>query len=105
MRKATSLPWVMTGQVSVMRQVSFCGTWLATTSATDLVERLGVGKERGGVAVVAQAEQDQVEGGGLGAFELEACCAARRFIAGSGDLGIELTFHAVDVGGGRALLV
>jgi hypothetical protein len=31
MRKKTELAWLMTGQVRVMRQLSFCcGTWLAT---------------------------------------------------------------------------
>ncbi len=45
--------------------------------AGDLVEAFGVGEERGGVAVVAHAEQDEVEGGGLGAFEPEGVANGR----------------------------
>ena len=68
----------------------------------EVVEGFGVGEERGGVAVVAHAEEDEVEGGGFGAFELEGV-ADGGLVAGGGDLGVELAFHAEDVcrrGGG-----
>ena len=100
MRKATSLPWLMTGQVRVMRQVSFCGTWLAMAMLVRLSRRLGVGEERGGVAVVAHAEEDEIEGGGFGAFELEGV-ADGGLVAGGGDFGVELAFHAEDLVGGE----
>ena len=59
-----------------------------------------MGEERGGVAVVAHAEEDEVEGGGLGAFEPEGV-ANGGLVAGGGDFGVELAFHAVDVVGGE----
>ena len=66
----------------------------------EVVEALGVGEERGGVAVVAHAEEDEVEGRGFGAFELEGV-ANGGLVAGGGDLGVELAFHAEDVIGGE----
>jgi len=69
--------------------------------AADFVDGFGVREERGGVAVVAHAEGDDIEARGFGAFEAEAA-AQVVFVLRSGYFWLEFALHAVNLLGAHA---
>ena len=64
--------------------------------AAQLVERGAMGKQRGGVAVRAHAQGDEVEAWGLGSLQAEAV-AQLGLVAGGGGLGVKLSLDTVNL--------
>ena len=91
----TSRAWLITGHVSVMRQVSFCGTWLAITSrlissALRCAETATPCGRRGPCPAAPGRTPASPR------LRASRCCAAR-LVARRGDLRVQLAFHAMHV--------